>query len=189
MKRRILLALLAILLTPHTYSQAQSNAAKTLSPLERVAIDIKEERPKITYETLLEDETAVRASFSAIWYTYSKMELDSDVAAKAVMFGWKQLRLGPLEPTTALTPRDLINFLSELGVLVIKSTPPGAKIEVDGKMLADPTEAVHFSSPGEYRIRLSLAGYEPIEETCQVTKEKKTEFSKVLTPLKKKKPK
>ncbi|MDQ2921786.1 MAG: PEGA domain-containing protein [Acidobacteriota bacterium] len=164
---------------------ARSNA---VSPLEMSVGEIKNERPEISYDTLSEDANAVQASLPAIRYTYSKLDLDYEVAEKAAIFGWKQLRLESLEPTTALSPAHLINFVSERGVLVIKSTPIGATIELDGTMLSEKTEAVEFPSPGNYRVRLSLPGYESVEEECKVTKDKKTEFDPKLKPLPKKKP-
>jgi len=205
MKALILFLFLTSMLTADAYAQPRggTTAARTAPPKPAAATrtrtsytslsvffnEIQEERPEISNETLLEDAGAVQASLPAINYTYAKMKLDSQVAEKAALFAWKHLRLGPLAPTAALTPSNLIDFVIGRGVLVIKSIPTGAMVELDGAVLEEPTEAVQFPSPGTYRIRLTLAGYEPVEENCQVSKDKKTEFIKTLNPIPKKKAK
>lgn len=203
MKGLMLFVFLTTMLAVSVHGQPQKESARpttsarthTTKPppqpslLELSAEAIQEERPQISHETLLEDANAVYASLPAIKYTYAKMELDAKVAEKAALFGWKQLRLGPLEPNAALSPSYLINFVIGRGVLVIKSTPTGATVELDGTPLPETTEAVQFPSPGTYRIRLSLPGFEAVEENCNVSADKKTEFIKTLNPIPKKKPK
>lgn len=185
MKGLVILFFLTALLRADAQAQA-SAASRAPSPAEMAAAEIRGSRPEITYDILFEDSNAVQASLPAIRYTYTKMDLDDDLAEKVILFSWKQLRLSQLGPKEPLLPQQLINFASGLGVLVIKSAPVGATIELNRNVIEEATNAVRFPTPGAYRVRLSMRGYEPVEEECIVTKGKKTEINQRLKPVKKK---
>ena len=171
---------------PGTTSAAAT--ARVRSPVEASAEEIRDRHPDIPYEVLFRDMKAVQVSIPAIEFIFTERGQSDKEAERATLFGWKQLRGEKLEKTAGLSPQQLINYVVGLGTLVIRSTPAGAAIELDGKAQADPTEMVTYTSSGTYRIRLSMNGYEPVEDVCSVTEGKVTEFNRKLKPLPKKKP-
>lgn len=57
---------------------------------------------------------------------------------------------------------------AETGVLVIESRPPGATVMVDGKNRGTTPLTIAALAPGDYRVSLSLAGYQPFATTVRV---------------------
>lgn len=201
MRCRILLVLLAVSLAGEAYSQRgyptrprHPRPAKDVSrrpaapsPIAMSASEIRGERPEVAYNVLSDDAEVVRASLPDIRRIFARRGFDYRESDSATLYGWKQLRLRWLEPTAALSSGQLINYVSGLGKLVVKSTPAGATIELDGTRFTEKTEAVMWPSAGTYRIKLSLNGYEPVEDTCVVEEGKPTRFERKLKPVKKKK--
>lgn len=56
---------------------------------------------------------------------------------------------------------------SQMGFLQVRTTPPGAAIEVDGRVVGT-SPLRHLTMAGERRVRLHLEGYEPVERTVRV---------------------
>jgi hypothetical protein len=166
---------------------AKTAATRARSPLESSAEEIKDSHPDIPYDVLFQDMKAVQASMPAIEYIFAERGQSDGEAERATLFGWKQLRGEKLALTARLSPEELINYVIALGTLVIRSTPAGAVVELNGKAQAGRTAMVTYAAPGTYRVRLSLRGYEPVEDVCSVTEWKMTEFNKKLKPLSKKK--
>ena len=178
--------LLVTILAANVYGQNDSTAtARRVTPVERLAYEIRDARPEISFDTLSKDSQAVHASLPAIHHIYAERGFSRREAEEAALTGWKRLRLDQLEPTASLSPKDLINHVSGLGKLVIKSSPAGATIEFGKGEIPDKTEFVVWPSAGSYRIRLSLSGYEAVEDTCTVEEGKVTEFNRTLKKVKK----
>jgi hypothetical protein len=57
-----------------------------------------------------------------------------------------------------------------VGVLIINTQPPGARIELDGKLLAQPTPFAESVPAGVHIILLSLEGYAPTRVSVDVEK-------------------
>ena len=58
--------------------------------------------------------------------------------------------------------------IATTGVLVIESRPPGATVVVDGKNRGVTPLVIEALAPGDYRVSLSLAGYQPFATTVRV---------------------
>jgi hypothetical protein len=143
-------------------------------------------RPGISRDTLRQDVDAIQESRFSVRRIYSQRGFSSSDADSALLYGWTQLRGKLLEPTAPLSTESLVNYVSGFGKLIIKSTPVGARVELDGGALSDTTAAVAWPSAGTYRIKLSMDDYETIEDTCTVEEGKPTVFERTLKPLKRK---
>lgn len=155
-------------------------------PLYTAADKIQTLRPDVTGDILSEDAEVVRSSRFTIRHIYSQRGFSYSDADSALLQGWKQLRVKVLEPNAALSKEALVNHVSGYGKLIIKSTPAGADVELDGTRLPDKTEAIAWPSAGTYRIKLSLDGYEPVEDKCAVEEGKPALFERTLRPVKRK---
>lgn len=188
MRILILFCLFATLLTGNAYGQDTAGAAQPPPRLPPAAMAAAEEiqnmRPEITDDMLAQDTEAVQYSLLHIRQLYSRRKFSNSEADSATIYGWKQLRLKVLEPTAPLSTETLVNYVSGFGKLIVKSRPGGAVVELDGNKLSDKTEAVAWPSAGTYRIKLSIDGYEPIEDTCAVVEGKPTLFERTLKRLK-----
>lgn len=154
------------------------------TPQELVEQEIRDMRPDVTDDILAQDAEAVRASRFSVRHIYLQRGFSYSEADSALLRGWTQLRGKVLEPTAALSSEALVNYVSGFGKLIIKSKPGGAVVELDGNQLSDKTEAVAWPSAGTYRIKLSMDGYEPVEDTCAVVEGQPTLFERTLKPVK-----
>ena len=155
-------------------------------PLEESAEEIKAALPQITDDILFQDSEVVRESLPTIQSIYSRRGFSNADANSAALYGWRQLRTTQLEPTAALSSEVLINHVSGFGKLIIRSKPIGAIVVLDGHKLPEKTEAVAWPSAGTSRIKLTMNGYQPVEETCAIEEGKPTLFQRNLKPLKRK---
>jgi hypothetical protein len=208
MRRSILLFLFVILLTGYAYGQRESSerdvqrarskhtarkksarasprSLPTPSPIERSAEEINDARPAVSYNILFKDMEAVEASLPAVKYIFSQRGFTDREAESATLYGWKQLRIKKLKPTATLSPKELVNYVSGFGKLMIKSIPTGATVELNGQELPDKTDAVTWPSAGTYRLKLSMDGYESVEDKCVIEEGKLTHFEKQLKAIKK----
>ena len=62
------------------------------------------------------------------------------------------------------------------------TTPPGAKIVVNGKPVAIATPAHAPFPPGDYRIELRQSGYKPVQQTVHVDVGKISKVEAKLDP-------
>lgn len=194
-----LLALFVILPSATTYGQLGSEAPpqrtrKSRSarhrrmpeplPLDESAKEIKATRPEVSYGTLYYDMGVVRQSLPAVRDIFIKRGFLQREADDALTYGWEELRIRQLKPTETLSPEVLIRYVSGYGKVIIKTKPAGAAVVIGDQTLPDKTEAVAWSSAGTHPIKLSIDGYEPIEDTCAVEEGKTTVFERTLKPLK-----
>lgn len=152
------------------------------TPLEISADEIMAERPEVSDETIYDDMEVVQDALPDINRIFRRRGQGETVAQAYTLAGWKKLRVERLGPAERMSIELLTGYVVRLGTLVIKSTPTGASIELDGKN-SGVTENVIYSSSGSYRVRLTLDGYESVEETCSVTEGQMTEVNKKLKPL------
>ena len=152
-------------------------------PLEESAEEIKSARPEITAGTLASDMQVVTDSAPAIRGIFRERGFYYREADAATLHGWEQLRLRHLAPTATLSSEMLIKYVSGFGKLVVKSTPIGAAIELDGEMLPEKTETVTWPSAGVHQLKISMDGYEPLEDTCTIEEGKPTVVERTLKPV------
>jgi len=160
--------------------------------LEQSVEAINKARPEVSYDTLSDDAEVVQSSLSEIRYVFIQRGFSNRDAQQATLQGWRDLRTKKLDPDVALSPNDLFKCVTGFGKLFIASLPGGALIEIDGSPARDAnnnqetTECVRWTPSGEHRVRLTLVGYEPLEDTCTVVEGKPNKFEKTLRPLEKK---
>ncbi|MCA9609751.1 MAG: PEGA domain-containing protein [Myxococcales bacterium] len=70
---------------------------------------------------------------------------------------------------------------ARMGYLLASSTPPGATIEVDGRVVGQ-TPLRHLVAAGEHRVRLLLDGHETHEETLVITPSEERPLEVALVP-------
>jgi PEGA domain len=135
--------------------------------------------------TSSENIAAASPALPTISDVYASRGFSYSEAEAATAQGWRQLRLKQIEPTASLSPTDLIAYVSGFGKLIIRSTPNGANVELDGQPLTVKTEAVTWPSAGTYRVKLSLDGYQSVEDTCVIEEGRPALFERKMTPIKK----
>jgi type II secretory pathway pseudopilin PulG len=69
---------------------------------------------------------------------------------------------------------------SEQGTLVIKTTPPGAKVKLNGDSASSVTPVTIQTKIGKYKVQLELDGYQSVEREITVEKGKQTGISETL---------
>jgi hypothetical protein len=153
------------------------------SPIDRTLTEIGMERPAISKETLYEDREAVAVSFPAIWHIFRKRGFDYDDAEMAAAAGWRHLRIESLTSQAALSPKDLINFVSDLVKLTIKSDPSGGDVVFDDKPLPRRLITIAWCTPGKHHVRIIKEGYQQTEQTCEAKREEPTECEIKLIPI------
>jgi hypothetical protein len=193
----LVLALLALTAPPTANAQKRGRripptpSKKSMPPahyrvrslMEMSAEEIKEARPEISDDTLDDDMDVIVYALPDITRAFNGRGQSDRAARDFTLAGWRQLRVERLGTTERLSRQLLVRYVVGLGTLVIRSTPAGAAIELDGKK-AGLTEVVMYPSSGTYRIRLSMDGYESVEEACSVSEGQMTEFNRKLKPLK-----
>jgi hypothetical protein len=157
-----------------------------MTMLEQTAEEIEEARPEVGDEILLSDEGTVQRSTPSVRRIFSKRGYSEAQTNEAILYGWKELRVNQMSPEVELSSKQLVDFVSGLGMLTIKSDPPGATIEIDGKRHPHKTGCNAWPSAGIHRIRLSLPGYETVEDTFTVEEETPATFEKTLKAVGKK---
>ena len=69
---------------------------------------------------------------------------------------------------------------SEQGTLVIKTTPPGAKVRLNGDDSSSVTPVTIQTKVGKYKVQIELDGYQSVEREITVEKGKQTGISETL---------
>ena len=162
--------------------------------LQQTADEIFNTRPEITDETLTEDAEVIENSMPAIQLDFMKRGFSRADAQAAALAGWKLLRIEKLRTTAVLSAREFVDCVSGLGMLVIKTTPAGADIYLDYRLVVDDkghhirTEACRWPSAGKHHVKLILPGYEIVEEDCVLEEEGQIILDKKLKPIEKKEP-
>ena len=147
-------------------------ANKELSP---EAQQIAKERPEVSQTILQSDEIAIDQAWPVISDKLQLNGFSEDEAREATLAGWRDLRLSYLEPQEPLSPGILESYVTELGKLVINSTPAEADIEIDGQAFNRKTNTAAWLEPGSYKIKISKSGFESTEKSATVRKGEKTE--------------
>lgn len=186
MRVLFLLLTLAILTTEvRSQSTGGSTRSTSSSPIDHALFDFMEEHPTFPTETLYQDKLAIEASMPAIRHIFKKRGLSEYDAEVATIVGWRYLRIDNSSTQSALSPKDLINYVADLVRLTIKSNPVGASVEIDGKKLPRKTTTIAWCTPGKRRVRINKEGYQPVEDTCEVKRDEPTECEIKLIPVQK----
>ena len=149
-----------------------SVANKELSP---EAQQIAKERPEVSQTTLENDELAIDQAWPVISDKLQLKGFSEDEAREATLSSWRDLRLNYLEPQEPLTPGTLDSYASELGKLVINSTPAEADIEIEGQAFNRKTNTAAWLQPGTYKVKVSKSGFVPTEKSATIRPGQKTE--------------
>lgn len=147
-------------------------ANKDLSP---EAQQIAKERPEVSQTTLENDEIAIDQAWPVISDKLQLKGFSEDEAREATLSSWRDLRLSYLEPQEPLTPGTLDSYASELGKLVINSTPAEADIEIEGQPFNRKTNTAAWLQPGTYKVKVSKSGFASTEKSATVRPGEKTE--------------
>ncbi|HWS85426.1 MAG TPA: PEGA domain-containing protein [Pyrinomonadaceae bacterium] len=166
---------------PPRTSPRRTASPRVRTPMELYGEEIMRERPEVSSDTIYDDMEVIEYALPGIKHVFGRRGQGGITAQAYTLAGWKQLRVGRLRPDERLTIELLTSYVTRLGTLVIRSTPAGAKIELDGTP-SGITENILYPSPGNYRVRLSLEGFEPVEEVCSVAEGQMTEVNKKLKP-------
>ena len=99
--------------------------------------------------------------------------------------------LNPMNAREAGTANTVTNKLgkifgrgitSDKGVIDFVTTPPGAKILIEGRPAAFATPAHVSAPPGDYRVEFREPGYKPVQQTVHVESGKISKVNVVLDP-------
>jgi|SRR5215213_952899 len=152
-------------------------ANKELSP---EAQQIANERPEVSQTTLENDEIAIDQTWPVISDKLQLKGFSEDEAREATLASWRDLRLNYLEPQEPLTPGILDSYATELGKLVINSTPSEADVEIDGQAFNRKTNTAAWLQPGTYKVKVGKSGFVPTEKSATVRQGEKTEIDFTL---------
>ena len=92
------------------------------------------------------------------------------------------LRPTPTQPVPA-TPAPSQKAASEQGTLIIRSSPSGARITINGEASGLLTPTTVDMSPGAYDIQLTRDGYEPLHRSIVIRNQEMVEVPFSLSPL------
>ena len=67
------------------------------------------------------------------------------------------------------------------GILSVESRPAGAAVLIDGKPRGVTPATIEGLAPGDYRVNLSLAGYQPFAATVRVVAGERTRAAASLS--------
>lgn len=166
-------------------SDSNRNANQNISfvnpAYQTTARTIKNQRPEISDERLVQDARMINQQSPAIVAYYEQRGFTEDQGQKALLATWQDLRLR--QTTDSLNEQDFTASAKDWGVLVVKSSPTEASVMVADKKLDEPTETESLLRPGNYQIQLSKPGYRTVTGTCQIAAGKKTEFMRTLPPI------
>lgn len=70
---------------------------------------------------------------------------------------------------------------AQMGFVDVRSTPEGADVEVDGRLVGR-TPVRHLVMAGERRVRVELAGFEPVEQVVHVVPMREHPVAVTLSP-------
>jgi hypothetical protein len=170
---------------------ARKPAPVTLAPLPMAADEIQRERPEITSETLTADQNVIEEVTRDIEAEFRRRNFTPDDTQAAIISGWILLRTKVLDFVQPLTPQLVVKTVTGLGRLVIKTTPTGARIWIDGQPLKDRydrdilTEACRWPSSGVHRIKLVLDDqHTVIDEELKIEEGQGLTFERILGPKK-----
>jgi len=93
------------------------------------------------------------------------------------------------EDQRVVASEKLNNLRKKLGLLRIRANVANTEILVDGAPLRDsPVAPEIFVQPGVHKVRVSRAGYEPVEEAVSIGKGEARDVELELPPIKKEEP-
>jgi len=160
---------------------ANQNTSFANPAFQTTARTIKNQRPEISDERLIQDGRMINEQSPAIVAYYEQRGFNKEQAQKALLATWQDLRLH--QATASLNEQDFTASAKDWGILVIKSSPAEANVMVGDKKLDEPTETEALLRPGNYQVELSKLGYRTVTGTCQIAAGKKTEFIRTLPPV------
>ena len=76
--------------------------------------------------------------------------------------------VAPLRPTTPASLGRPAAASTSTGALAVDSRPAGATVTINGRPSGTTPLSLDAVAPGEYRVGLALAGYQPFSTTVRV---------------------
>jgi len=169
--------------TRSTEPMADNSARHIGTTTDRRFASIKEQirflNSAVSKEMLSRDETVVKQAISEARDGFKAAGFDETDAEEAVLAAWFYIRIGTV---INITVGILLGSTNDLGKVVINSDPDQAEITVEGHDTGNRTLYKTWLPAGTYRVRLSKPGYLPAEGDCEISKGRKTEFMRTLTP-------
>lgn len=84
-------------------------------------------------------------------------------------------------PSTPATLGQRPAAAASTGTLNVESRPPGAAVTINGKPSGITPMTIDALAPGDYRVTLSLAGYQPFATTVRVVAGERTRAAASLS--------
>lgn len=159
--------------TPSGASVEVDGVARGVTPLALRDLELGPRAITVTRRGFVTEErrivlTAARPSQSL------ELRLTASAAATAG-------RSGAASPKPAGTPAAAARPAATTGTLVIESRPAGATVVIDGKTRGVTPLTIDALAPGDYRVSLSLAGYQPFATTVRVVAGERTRAAASLS--------
>jgi serine/threonine protein kinase len=103
------------------------------------------------------------------WFVFQKMQPPAQRSTTAAT---------SLGPTVPVLPSAPTIAPPAFGLAVVKTSPTGATITLDGKQQLSPAEFAQLK-PGKYPLRIALSGYEPIEQQIEIRENQTTDLGTI----------
>ncbi len=159
-------------------ARRSNRTASTSSRFASIEQQIRSLNPRMDNKMLSEDEGVVNQAILQVTDDFKAAGFDETDAEEAVLAAWFYLRIGSV---INFTLRLLVVSSDDLGKIIINSDPDQADITVGDQPTGSRTLYKAWLPAGTYKIKLSKPGYVTVEEQCEISQRKKTEFTKTLT--------
>lgn len=178
MKKFLIIVLLTLSFTSAACSQnaptkssvVMAKTARTFdSVLSETAYEIKEKQSQVSTAILQKDMEVIKESLPSIKDSL-KPEFNDEEIEEAVLYGWQAMREKQLKPDAALTTKLFIEYVVDLGMIIISSVPTGASVEFNGEDIKSKTNVRGWTSSGDLKLRIRKSGYKDYVRTVKVKK-------------------
>lgn len=151
-----------------------------LTHINAAELAIHKNHPEIAQATIKLDKIEIGKAFPRVWAGSSTSLSDRDTA-KLLATVWTEYR--DSSPSAQLDARKVAELANTYGALLVRTTPSGARIWVDGKLWDGTTEQTCFTKSGARKVKVGgLANYNDEEAIVDVVATRVTVFSRNLKP-------
>jgi serine/threonine protein kinase len=104
------------------------------------------------------------------WFVFHSMQKSASTTSTATP--------APLAPSALAPPSAPTVAPPTFGSAVVKTSPTGATITLDGKQQLSPAEFAQLK-PGKYPLRIELSGYEPVDQQIDIRENYTTDLGTI----------
>ena len=104
------------------------------------------------------------------WFAFHSMQKSAATTSTATP--------APLAPSALAPPSAPTVAPPTFGSAVVKTSPTGATITLDGKQQLSPAEFAQLK-PGKYPLRIELSGYEPVDQQIDIRENQNTDLGTI----------